>query len=561
MRRRQLPIGIQDFRTIREGDFYYVDKTPVLRDLVEQGSFYFLSRPRGFGKSLLVDTLCELFEGNEALFWGLAIHGRRDWSETHPVVRLSFGGVYTHATNLTDSVHAQLAILERNHGLKAAKGQTGPERLQHLLDRLHHATGRRVVVLVDDYDKSILDVLENPKLAQVNRDYLRRLYGIIRDSSRHVRFVLVTGVSMIAKRSLLPELNNLEDISLDPRFAAICGVTEAELDRVFAPELAGLDRAEIRRWYNGYNWLGAEPVYNPFAVLMLFRRRRFGPWWLEAGSPESLFPLLTQRRELPLELERRVADEQLISRFDIDDIGVEALLFQTGVLTITGEARVGPKTFYTLDFPNFEVRQSLNDGWLTWLGKPAMEAFTQGKALVDFLQANDFAGFADQLHAYLAGIRYPWQGAGGRYTEVLYANLLYMGLRSMGVEVRVEDMPGPRRVGMVILHGGQVFVLEFKQAEDGPETEEAMTGPADQAMERQASVLEFKRAEERPGTEEATNRPSRRDMERALDQAMGQMRARGTAESYRDRGGKVHLLAVAYRWVGPDRVEVRAEAA
>ena len=268
----RLPIGIQDFRTMREEDFYYVDKTPLVRQLVDDGRYYFLSRPRRFGKSLLLDTLRSLFAGHEVLFQGLGIHGHWDWSVRHPVVRLSFDGKYNDPEDLERSILNQLAIIEHAAGLDpSSTSGAGPERLQNVLYLLHHTTGQRVVVLVDEYDKPILDVLHDPELATANRDYLRGFYGIIKGSAEHVRFVFVTGVSMFSKVSLFSGLNNLRDISFDPRYATICGYTEDDVDRVFGPELDGLDREEIRTWYNGYRWRGGEQVYNPYDVLLLLR--------------------------------------------------------------------------------------------------------------------------------------------------------------------------------------------------------------------------------------------------------------------------------------------------
>ena len=256
-----------------------------------------------------------------------------------------------------------MAIIEHGAGLEPAPAAgTGPERLRNLLYRLHHATGRPAVVLVDEYDKPILDALETPDLAKANRDYLRGFYGIIKDSARHVRFVLVTGVSMFSKVSLFSGLNNLEDISLDPRYATICGYTDGDLDRVFGPELPGLDRDEIRRWYNGYHWLGEEKVYNPFDLLLLFRRRRFSPYWFETGSPTFLYRMLVEKKVNPMTLENRVTDAGLVSDFDVDDIGIDALLFQTGYLTIAGETWDGVETLYTLDYPNFEGAPQLEPG-------------------------------------------------------------------------------------------------------------------------------------------------------------------------------------------------------
>ena len=514
---RRLPIGIQDFRTIREHDFYYVDKTPFVRRLVDEGRFYFLSRPRRFGKSLLLDTIRSLFEGREELFRGLDIHEHWDWSLTHPVVRLSFDGKYNEPQDLERSILTQLEVIERNADLSVAPRSSGPERLLDLLDRLHRKTGRQVVVLVDEYDKPILDVLQDPELATANRDYLRGFYGIIKGSAEHVRFVFVTGVSMFSKVSLFSGLNNLKDISLDPRYATICGYTDEDIDRVFAPELDGLDREEIRTWYNGYHWRGGERVYNPYDVLLLLDSREFRPYWFETGSPTFLFRMLMEKSVSPMELENRVAGMSLVSKFDVNDIGIEALLFQTGYLTIAEELREGHRTSYRLDYPNLEVKLCLNDELLAHLGKGRLP-LNEGRDLRGLLEANDFEGFGNVLRSYLSGIPYQWHATGdlARY-EAWYASLLHMCFRAIGVDVRVEDASSRGRADMVVLTGEQVFVLEFKMA-DGEG-----------------------------------------DAEAALDAAIGQMRERGYAEKYRDRGEPVHLIGVVCGREARTLLEIRAE--
>ena len=246
--RRKLPIGIQTFREIREDHCYYVDKTAYMGRLVAEGKHYFLSRPRRFGKSLFLDTLKELFEGNEPLFEGLAIHEQWDWSVRHPVLRLDFsGGNFKEPGSLHEDVMAQLDVMESEVAV-AAGYDSAPVRFRHLMKALHQQSGQRVAVLVDEYDKPILDALETPEVARANRDYLHGLYSTIKFGDAHIKFTFLTGVSKFSKVSLFSGLNNLIDITLDPQYSAICGYTEADLDAVFAPELSGLDREEIRRW-------------------------------------------------------------------------------------------------------------------------------------------------------------------------------------------------------------------------------------------------------------------------------------------------------------------------
>ena len=287
MVRRRLPLGIQTFRELRELECYYVDKTTYVKRMLDKGKYYFLSRPRRFGKSLFLDTLGELFEGSEELFAGLYIHERWTWSARHPVVRLSFGGRHFAAPgDLDANLAAQLDDIEVEAGLNP-RYETAPERFGYLIRTLHRQTGQRVVVLVDEYDKPILDALEDREVARANRDFLRGLYGVIKDSDAHVRFAFLTGISKFSKVNLFSQLNNLTDITLDPRYSSICGYTEHDLDTVFGPELAGLDREQVREWYNGYSWLGAEQVYNPYDVLLLFDRHKYAAHWFEPGRQRS----------------------------------------------------------------------------------------------------------------------------------------------------------------------------------------------------------------------------------------------------------------------------------
>ena len=466
MTRRRLPIGIQTFREVREDNFYYVDKTAYIRRLLDEGKHYFLSRPRRFGKSLFVDTLKELFEGNEALFKGLYIHDRWDWSVRHPVVRLDFsGGNFKEPGYVKAALMAQLDAVERRTGV-ASDYATGPERFAHLLEALHDHSGQPVAVLIDEYDKPILDALEVPDVARANRDFLRGLYAVIKASDAHVRFTFITGVSKFSKVSLFSGLNNLTDITLEPEYSALCGYTDADLDAVFAPELPGLDRDQIRDWYNGYSWLGDEKVYNPFDILLLFRRRRFAAYWFETGTPTFLVETLCQRHIRSLDLDEMEGSDALLSTFDVDDIATEALLFQTGYLTILAAEDLGGELLYQLGYPNREVRQSLNRSLLSYLVKDATRQTANSRRLYRLLEANDFAGLETLFHAFFASIPYDWYRNNdiAQY-EGYYASVFYSYFAGLGLDIRVEDSSSHGRLDMAVLFNGCVYLFEFKVVE------------------------------------------------------------------------------------------------
>ncbi len=464
--KRKLPIGIQTFRKIREEDCYYVDKTPYIARLVDEGTHYFLSRPRRFGKSLFLDTLKELFEGNEPLFQGLAIHDQWDWSVCHPVLRLDFSsGNFKDPSYLHKDVMAQLDAMESESAVTASY-DTASARLRHVLKVLHERTGQRVAVLVDEYDKPILDALEEPEIARANRDYLRGLYATIKFGDAHIAFTFLTGVSKFSKVSLFSGLNNLIDITLNPHYSAICGYTEADLDAVFAPELAGLDREEIRTWYNGYNWLGDEAVYNPFDALLLFFNRRFRAYWFETGTPTFLLEMLLERGVSALTLDDMLSSDELLSTFDVDHIATEALLFQTGYLTIRRTELRGGELYYRLGYPNREVQQSLNKSLLNHLtGNPSRRAEHSAR-LYDLLLANDFDGLETLFKAFFASIPYQWHTNNeiANY-EGYYTSVFYSYFASLGLAITVEDSSSAGRLDMAVVFNGNVYLFEFKVVE------------------------------------------------------------------------------------------------
>ncbi len=500
MTKRKLPIGVQTFREIREEGCYYVDKTAHAHRLVAAGKHYFLSRPRRFGKSLFVDTLKELFEGNEPLFRNLAVHDRWDWSVRYPVVRLDFSaGDFSDPDYLHDEVIAQLATIEQRAGLDPGHARASI-RFRQIMEALHERTGRRAVVLVDEYDKPILDALGKPEVARANRDALRGLYSAVKFSDAHVKFTFLTGVSKFSKVSLFSGLNNLRDVTLDRRYSAICGYTDADLDSVFAPELPGLDRQAIRDWYNGYHWLGEDRVYNPFDILLLFDTREFKAHWFETGTPRFLIDTLLRRGVASPDLAGMSGSEALLSTFDVDEMATEALLFQTGYLTIRDvEARAG-RTRYRLGYPNHEVRQSLNEHLLNALLPEASRRLAEGGPLRELLAANDFEGLEALFRAVFAGIPHQWH-TNHRIAEYegYYASVFYSCFAAQGFDLMAEESSARGRADMAFRFNGRVYLFEFKTVRKEP------TGAA-----------------------------------------MAQLKARGYADKYRHLGEPIHLIGVEF---------------
>jgi hypothetical protein len=461
--RKKLPIGIQSFAKLRKSGCYYVDKTAFALRLIEQGGYYFLSRPRRFGKSLFVDTLKELFEGNQALFEGLYAEQHWDWSVQYPVIRLSFGsGILQNRAQLDAAILAQLSFYEQAFAVPVVEMEI-PYRFQYLIRALHQQTGQRVVVLVDEYDKPTLDHLTQPDVAREMRNGLRNLYSVLKDSDADLKFVFFTGVSKFSKVSLFSELNNLDDITIDAEYSALCGYTDEDLDTVFAPELPGLDRQQIQAWYNGYNWMGTA-VYNPFDLLLLFQKRQFRPFWFETGTPTFLVELLAQRQWFTPDLVRREVDDSIISSFDVDKMSSEALLWQTGYLTFhhVEQSRAG-NWRYTLGYPNREVEAALNKALLPLYGPEPQPTFAARSELEEALYEGDLSRLKQSIHALFASIPHDWYRRNPlAQFEGHYASVFYSQLAALGLNVKPEDVTNHGRIDLSLQLEQHVYLFEFK---------------------------------------------------------------------------------------------------
>jgi hypothetical protein len=483
----RLPIGIQSFQEMRAGGYAYVDKTTFFPELLRY-KYYFLSRPRRFGKSLLIDTLDCLFSGRKDLFKGLSIEPDWNWSLTNPVLRLDWS---QESIADTDDLKSALTVMFESwadrYGL-TLKGASFGKTFTSLVADIHSSTGKQVVVLVDEYDKPILDNLENRKQAEEIREALKGFYGLLKSLDIHLRFVLLTGVSKFAKAGIFSGLNNLNDISIDSRYSALCGYTQQELETVFAGYLSNFDAGEVRNWYNGYSWTG-ERVYNPFDVLLLFDKGTFRSWWFETGTPEFLVTLWKSRpRPLP-DLEALTATEDLLGSFDLDSLSFEALLFQSGYLTITdftSSSELG--TFFTLGFPNREVRQSFNILLLTRaLSAEASDLPGQRVALQEVIESADPVKLETWLRAFIASIPYHWYTK-NRIAEFegYYASLIYALLAGLGYDIVPEEATFRGRSDITLRHRKAIWVMEIKVS--GLEEERRIPGyditPLEQIKEK-----------------------------------------------------------------------------
>jgi hypothetical protein len=301
------------------------------------------------------------------------------------------------------------------------------------------------------------------------RDGLRNLYSVIKGQDAHIKFALLTGVSKFSKVNIFSGLNNLSDITLDAEYSNLCGYTDADVDTIFAPELEGLDRDEIRHWYNGYNWRG-ESVYNPFDLLLLFQKREFRPFWFETGTPTFLVDMLTERQIYLPELDHLEASDMLLSAFEVGDISTEALMFQSGYLTIAGEKKRGNAITFALTYPNHEVRSALLGNVMgVWIGNP-YKAERSRFALYDALEVNDFARIREIFFSLYASIPYQWH-VNNKIDkfEGYYASVFYASFAALGLDIVPEDMSSQGRLDMAVKFNGEVYLFEFKVVVDEAE--------------------------------------------------------------------------------------------
>ena len=468
MEPKSLPIGIQTFRTLIEGNFLYVDKTRYIYELIRNPKgTYFLARPRRFGKSLLLSTLAELFMGNKALFQGLWIHEVPYQWDTHPILRLDFSRhrVKT-ASQLEEILHWTLTRLAQQYRLKLT-GTLHTQQFEDLIFQLAQQQNH-VVILIDEYDKPILDNIDNLPEAKQIQDILKGFYTVIKSMDAYIRFVFLTGISKFSKVGVFSGLNNLNDISLDERYAAMLGITQNELETAFQdrlPTLASRENitqprllAQIRFWYNGFCFSRqCQPVYNPFSLLLLFDKQQFQNFWFATGTPTFLLQLIQEQAYDLRQLESLSLTELGFNSYEIERLKIVPLLFQTGYLTIKSyDAR---RRLYQLSYPNFEVENAFSQYLLE--GFSDIEQGSTGSylwQLIDALQTNDLHTFFNTLNIFLANIPYDIQIKREKY----YQTIFYLVFKLLGFEIEAEARTSRGRIDAVIVLQKRIFLFEFK---------------------------------------------------------------------------------------------------
>ncbi len=459
---KKLPIGIQDFSKLREGNYLYVDKTELIYQLAQAGGYYFLSRPRRFGKSLLMSTLRELFQGNKPLFDGLWIENHWDWDIKYPVIHLSFNEIGYKGLGLEESLRK---AVQRNAVLHDIQLEESNIALifRELVYKLSEKN--KVVLLIDEYDKPLIDYISDPEQLEQNRNVLREFYSIIKSADPYLNFVMLTGVSRFSKVSIFSDLNNLRDITINKQFNAIGGYTQTELAYYFEDRIGQMAKTadttkeellvEIRKWYNGYSWTGPERLYNPFSILNFMADGTFNNYWFNTGTPNFLIEVL--KKGYHFDLDELETGSTSLDSIDLINPDYRSLLFQTGYLTIKGRPYFN---VYVLGYPNKEVE----DAMLQHLAG-AYSYRSQGDVapmvikLQKALREGDIKRFISILNSLFASIP---EKIFRQRNEAAYHAVVYTSLKLMGFYIDCEVSVGDGIVDAIIKTDSRIYVIEFK---------------------------------------------------------------------------------------------------
>jgi len=481
---RKLPIGIQSFEKLRRDGYLYVDKTAFVWNLIKTSNPYFLSRPRRFGKSLFLSTLAAYFLGKKELFKGLylekaeeeqaAQENRTAW-QTYPVLYLDFNtGNYNCMEALKENLNIFLSGLEEVYGKKDIE-ETPSKRFEGLLKRAYQQTGKQVVILVDEYDKPLLQTMGvNESLNEQYRNILKTFYSVIKTCDEYIRFAFLTGVTKFSKISIFSDLNNLRDISMEKQYAGICGITQTELEETFQPEIQALAAEQnityrqtivsLKKWYDGYMFSPAgDSMYNPFSVLNAFVKERFGSYWFETGTPTFLVNYLKEAHYFIPDLDGKVElDESGLQTYRAVAQDVLPILFQAGYLTI--KEYISDLRLYRLGFPNNEVRYGFLENLLpAYSDVPFGQTGVWVGRFIQDIRKGNINGFMERMQSIIAGISYDnFSNTELKLREQNYQTAVYLVFALMGQFVQTEEHCAMGRIDCIVKTTEIIYIFEFK---------------------------------------------------------------------------------------------------
>lgn len=468
MSNRIYPIGIQNFESLRKDGYVYVDKTALIYQLVTSGRYYFLSRPRRFGKSLLISTLEAYFQGKRELFEGLAMKQlEQNWT-VRPVLHLDLNiGKYDTPDSLDDMLEKFLSRWESLYGADPSE-RSFALRFAGVIERAVEKTGHRVAILVDEYDKPMLQAIGDEELQKAFRNTLKPFYGVLKTMDGYIKLGFLTGVTKFGKVSVFSDLNNLEDISMWDKYNALCGVSGEELHRNFDEDVHALAAAqhltveqtyeELRRRYDGYHFTyGSEGMYNPFSLLNTLKRNQFGSYWFATGTPSYLVYLLKKHHYNLEQMEHVETTGAVLDSIDSEGSDPIPVIYQSGYLTLKHyDPRFG---IYTLGYPNQEVEEGFVEYLMPfYTNTDKINSPFEIRKFVSEVEHADIDGFFLRLQSFLADTPYEL----ARQLELHYQNVLFIVFRLAGFYTRVEYHTSRGRIDLVLQTDRYIYVMEFK---------------------------------------------------------------------------------------------------
>ncbi len=461
---KRLPVGIQTFREIIENNYIYIDKTKYAYELIKSSKYSFLSRPRRFGKSLFVDTLKNIFEGNKELFKGLYIYDKYNFEE-YPVIKIDWAGDFKTLESTKKVANSILEYNQKRLGIDCKTDEEPSLCFQRLIIETSEKYGKPVVILIDEYDKPILDNIENVERALENRDFLRSFYVMMKANDAHIRFAFLTGISKFSKASIFSGLNNLTDISLMKKYGNICGYTHKDVIEKFEDYLPEVDLERLKEWYNGYYFL-EDRVYNPFDILKFFDNECiYKNYWWESATPYFLITMLKKGDYYIPELENIKLSEEMLGSFDVDKLRLEVLLYQAGYLTIKSVDYKVNRVEYQLKVPNLEVQISLNNLFIDYLTDRINFDFQDG--IYETLLNADLEGFENILKSLFASIPFnSYVKNNISHFEGYYSNIVFAYLSASALKIIAEDVTNRGRIDLSIFLGNNAYIIEFKVGKD-----------------------------------------------------------------------------------------------